>query len=141
MNNMFQYFQVVFDGTLKGNIRPRFSLDGRQIVRATLPVRNVRHQIQLKNRVVSTIRPEPSTSVTNIQTNIPVMKNVIPKQVKNVIPKVDRQGQINNVIKGQKIAISGGQLSANVQAIAFTTAQLKARQGRLIAQPRATAVS
>ncbi|XP_045530793.1 uncharacterized protein LOC123718405 isoform X2 [Pieris brassicae] len=164
--------QVVFDGTLKGNIRPRFSLDGRQIVRATLPVRNVRHQIQLKNRVVSTIRqPEPSTSVTNIQANIPVMKNVLPKvknvipnkldrptgqmnnvmpkvdrptgQMNNVMPKVDRQpGQINNIIaKGQKIAISGGQLSANVQAIAFTTAQLKARQGRLITQPRATTVA
>ncbi|XP_045489917.1 uncharacterized protein LOC110992668 isoform X2 [Pieris rapae] len=107
--------QVVFDGTLKGNIRPRFSLDGRHIVRATLPVRNVRHQIQLKNRVVSTIRqPEPSTSVTNIPANIPVMKNVqMPKvtnvipnkldrptgQMSNVIPKVDRPiGQMNNVI-------------------------------------------
>ncbi|CAF4742602.1 unnamed protein product [Pieris macdunnoughi] len=164
--------QVVFDGTLKGNIRPRFSLDGRQIVRATLPVRNVRHQIQLKNRVVSTIRQsEPSTSVTNIQANIPVMKNVLPKvknvipnkldrptgpvnnvvtkvdrptgQINSLMPKLDRQtGQVNNVIaKGQKIAISGGQLSANVQAIAFTTAQLKARQGRLITQPRATTVA
>ncbi|XP_047524074.1 uncharacterized protein LOC125062301 isoform X2 [Pieris napi] len=164
--------QVVFDGTLKGNIRPRFSLDGRQIVRATLPVRNVRHQIQLKNRVVSTIRQsEPSTSMTNIQANIPVMKNVLPKvknvipnklerptgqmnnvvtkvdrptgQINSLMPKLDRQtGQINNVIaKGQKIAISSGQLSANVQAIAFTTAQLKARQGRLITQPRATTVA
>ncbi|CAK1548983.1 unnamed protein product [Leptosia nina] len=134
--------QVVFDGTLKGNVtaRPqRFSLDGRQIVRTALPVRTpVRHQIQLKNHRVQVATPirqsEPSTSITIAQTktaSIPssVMANLIQK---NVLPK------------GQKIAISGpaGQaLSANVQAIAFTTAPLKARQGRLIAQPRPAPVA
>ncbi|CAG4963421.1 unnamed protein product [Colias eurytheme] len=137
--------QVVFDGTLKGNVttatRPqRISLDGRQIVRAALPVRtpHVRHQIQIKNHRVQVATPlratEPSTSITIAQTktaSIPssVVANLIQK---NVLPK------------GQKIAISGpgGQaLSANVQAIAFTTAQLKARQGRLIAQPRPTPVA
>lgn len=59
-----------------------------------------------------------------------------------------------NSTGSQKIAISGGTvqtvqavsgvgtvssvsgLAANVQAIAFTTAQLKARQTRLITQPR-----
>lgn len=143
--------QVVFDGTLKGNMaattrphRVSVSLDGRQIVRAALPaVRapHVRHQIQLKNRTLQVTTPlartssEPSTSITIAPTktaSIPssVVANLLQKNVQ--LPK------------GQKIAISGpgGQaLSANVQAIAFTTAQLKARQGRLIAQPRPTPVA
>ncbi|CAH2084167.1 unnamed protein product [Euphydryas editha] len=143
--------QVVFDGTLKGNVatttrphRVSVSLDGRQIVRAALPaVRapHVRHQIQLKNRTLQVTAPlartssEPSTSITIAPTktaSIPssVVANLLQKNVQ--LPK------------GQKIAISGpgGQaLSANVQAIAFTTAQLKARQGRLIAQPRPTPVA
>lgn len=139
--------QVVFDGTLKGNVtaatrhRVSVSLDGRQIVRAALPVRPpVRQQFQLKNRTIQVTTPiartssEPSTSITIAPTktaSIPssVVANLLQK---NVLPK------------GQKIAISGpgGQaLSANVQAIAITTAQLKARQGRLIAQPRPTPVA
>lgn len=142
--------QVVFDGTLKGNMaattRPhRFSvsLDGRQIVRATLPVRGpqVRPPIQLKNRTLQVSAPltktvsEPSTSITIPQTktaSIPtsMVANLLHKNVQ--LPK------------GQKIAISGpgGQaLSANVQAIAFSTAQLKARQSRLITQARPTPVA
>ncbi|CAH2229356.1 jg17103 [Pararge aegeria aegeria] len=143
--------QVVFDGTLKGNVattarphRVSLSVDGRQIVRAALPsVRapHVRHQIQLKNRTLQVTAPiarsasEPSTSITiapSKTASIPssMVANLLQKNVQ--LPK------------GQKIAISGpgGQaLSANVQAIAFTTAQLKARQGRLIAQPRPTPVA
>ncbi|VVD01361.1 unnamed protein product, partial [Leptidea sinapis] len=136
---------VVFDGTLKGNMaaatRPhRISLDGRQIVRATLPVRPpIRHQIQLKNHRLQVATPiratsEPSTSIAIAPTKTASIPSAVVANLlqKNVLPK------------GQKIAISGpgGQaLSANVQAIAFTTAQLKARQGRLIAQPRPTPVS
>ena len=142
--------QVVFDGTLKGNVtattrhRVSVSLDGRQIVRAALPVRPPLRQhfpqVQLKNRTIQVTTPiarsssEPSTSISMAQTktaSIPssVVANLLQK---NVLPK------------GQKIAISGpgGQaLSANVQAIAITTAQLKARQGRLIAQPRPNPVA
>ncbi|CAK1593409.1 unnamed protein product [Parnassius mnemosyne] len=141
--------QVVFDGTLKGNVaaatrphRVSVSLDGRQIVRAALPVRapNVRHQIQLKNRTLQVATPlartssEPSTSITIAapsKTSIPssVVANLLQKNVQ--LPK-----------GGQKIAISGpGGLAGNVQAIAFSTAQLKARQARLITQPRATPVA
>lgn len=138
--------QVVatFDGaTLKGNIatatrphRVSVSLDGRPLVRAPLVRAPVRHQIQLKNRtVVATPQlrnPEASTSITIAgqpkTASIPssVVANLLQKNVQ--LPK-----------SGQKIAISGaaGQaLAANVQAIAFSTAQLKARQARLIAQPR-----
>ncbi|XP_014364054.2 uncharacterized protein LOC106715297 [Papilio machaon] len=135
--------QVVFDGALKGNMtaatrphRVSVSLDGRQIVRAALPVRapSVRHQIQLKNRTVQVAAPlarptEPATSITiaaPAHTSIPssVVANLLHKNVQ--LPK-----------GGQKIAISGpGGLTGNVQAIAFSTAQLKARQARLIAQPR-----
>ncbi|XP_072937404.1 uncharacterized protein E(Pc) [Epargyreus clarus] len=144
--------QVVFDGTaLKGNMaattrphRVSVSLDGRQIVRAAMPaVRapHVRHQIQLKNRTVQVAAQiprsssDPSTSITIAPpktASIPssVVANLLQKNVQ--LPK------------GQKIAISGAgaqALSANVQAIAFTTAQLKARQGRLITQPRPTPVA
>lgn len=141
--------QVVatFDGSLKGNIastarphRVQVSLDGRQIVRAAIPtVRTpVRHQIQLKNRTLVAapqLRNEPSTSITiaapTKTASIPssVVANLLQKNVQ--LPKA-----------GQKISISGGSqtLAANVQAIAFTTAQLKARQARLIAQPRAANV-
>ncbi|XP_023938112.2 uncharacterized protein LOC112045944 isoform X2 [Bicyclus anynana] len=133
--------QVVFDGTLKGNVaaarphRVSLSVDGRQIVRAALPA--VRHQIQLKNRTLQVTAPmarsssEPSTSIS-----IPPKTASIPSSV--VANLLQKNVQLP---KGQKIAISGpgGQaLSANVQAIAFTTAQLKARQGRLMAQPRPT---
>ncbi|XP_034838529.1 uncharacterized protein E(Pc) isoform X2 [Maniola hyperantus] len=137
--------QVVFDGTLKGNVatttrphRVSLSVDGRQIVRTALPaVRapHVRHQIQLKNRTLQVSAPiarsssEPSTSITiapSKTASIPssVVANLLQKNVQ--LPA------------GQKIAISGSAqaLSANVQAIAFTTAQLRARQGRLVAQPR-----
>ncbi|CAG5053087.1 unnamed protein product [Parnassius apollo] len=122
--------------------RVSVSLDGRQIVRAALPVRapNVRHQIHLKNRTLQVAAPlartssEPSTSITIAapsKTSIPssVVANLLQKNVQ--LPK-----------GGQKIAISGpGGLAGNVQAIAFSTAQLKARQARLITQPRATPVA
>ncbi|XP_041988612.1 uncharacterized protein LOC121740009 isoform X2 [Aricia agestis] len=127
---------VVLDGTLKGP-RPQrvsVSLDGRPLVRAAVPVR---HHIQLKNRIqvgalARTAEPSTSVAVPPKTTTIPgsVVANLLQKNVQ--LPK------------GQKIAISGpgGQpLSANVQAIAFTTAQLKARQSRLIAQPRPTPVA
>lgn len=141
--------QVVFDGALKGNMatgarphRVSVSLDGRQIVRTALPVRapNVRHQFQLKNRTVQVTTPlarsaaEPSTSITipaPSKTSIPssVVANLLQKNVQ--LPK-----------SGQKIAISGpAGLAGNVQAIAFSTAQLKARQARLIAPPRPTPVA
>lgn len=114
------------------------SLDGRQLVRAALPtVRppHLRHQIQLKGPRSA---GEPSTSITitapGKTASIPssVVANLLHKNVQ--LPK-----------GGQKIAISGPgghALSANVQAIAFTTAaQLKARQARLSTQPRPTPVS
>lgn len=145
---------VAFDGTtLKGNIqavtrphRLNVSLDGRQIVRATLPaVRapHVRHQIQLKNRTFQVAQPiartssDPSTSIT---VSAPTKTASIPSSV--VANLLQKNVQLPK--GGQKIAISGpgGQaLSANVQAIAFTTAQLKARQARLITQTRATPVA
>lgn len=148
LNDKKRQVVATFDGTLKGNIqtvtrphRVNVSLDGRQIVRAALPaVRGpVRHQIQLKNRTFQVAQPvprtsEPSTSIAVSKTaSIPssVVANLLQKNVQ--LPK-----------GGQKIAISGpgGQpLSANVQAIAFSTAQLKARQARLIAQPRPTPVA
>lgn len=127
---------ATFDASqLRGNIaattrphRVSVSLDGRQIVRAGVPVRApLRHQIQLKNRTVHVASPqitrsEPSTSTTRTA-SIPsaVVANLLQKN----LPK-----------SGQKIAISGAM--ANVQAIAFTTsAQLKARPARLVAHPAA----
>lgn len=157
LNDKKRQVVAAFDGALKGNMaaaaaaarphRVSLSLDGRQIVRAAVPtVRapHVRHQIQLKNRTLQVApqmaRPptEPSTSITIAA---PTKTASIPSSVvANLLQK-----NVNLPKGGQKIAISGpgGQaLSANVQAIAFTTAaQLKARQARLIAQPRAAPVA
>ncbi|XP_060808617.1 uncharacterized protein LOC106132232 isoform X2 [Amyelois transitella] len=105
--------------------RVSLGIDGRAIVRAalpTLPVRPPRQQIQLKSRPLQVTEARvPNTVVANLL------------QKTTVLPRA-----------GPKIAISGpgGQpLSANVQAIAFTTAQLKGRQARLIPQPRPVPVA
>ncbi|XP_026316672.1 uncharacterized protein LOC113227842 isoform X2 [Hyposmocoma kahamanoa] len=152
---------TTFDGTaLKGNIqaitrphRVNVNLDGRQIVRAALPAvraQHVRHQIQVKNRTFQVAAPLARADAAPLAVASPAKTTSIPSSV--VANLLHKNVQLP---KGsQKIAISGGTvqtvqavsgvgtvssvsgLAANVQAIAFTTAQLKARQARLIAQPR-----
>lgn len=169
LNDKKRQVVATFDGTLKGNIatttrphRVSLSLDGRQIVRTGVPsVRapQIRNQIQLKNRTfqvtpqIARSSTDPSSSITisaptktasmpsSVVGNLSSTKTAsIPSSVvANLLHK-----NVNLPKSGQKIAISGpgGQaLSANVQAIAFTAAQLKARQARLVAQPRATPVA
>ncbi|KAL0809759.1 hypothetical protein ABMA28_011259 [Loxostege sticticalis] len=123
--------------------RVSLSLDGRPLVRAALPAvraQHLRHQIQLKNRTtlqVATPIARSSTEPTSSIAAIPTSKTAsIPSAVVASLLQQTKNVQLPK--SGQKIAISGpgGQaLSANVQAIAFTTAQLKARQARLV-QPR-----
>ncbi|KAJ0170194.1 hypothetical protein K1T71_014122 [Dendrolimus kikuchii] len=169
LNDKKRQVVATFDGTLKGNIaaatrphRVSLSLDGRQIVRTAVPsVRapHLRNQIQLKNRTfqvapqIARASTEPSTSITisapTKSASLPgsVVASLAPTKSASLPSSVVANLLHKNVSlpkSGQKIAISGpgGQpLSANVQAIAFTAAQLKARQARLIAQPRAAPVA
>ncbi|XP_028169263.1 uncharacterized protein LOC114359179 [Ostrinia furnacalis] len=133
---------VSLDGAaLKGPQRVSLSLDGRPLLRAALPAvraQPLRHQIQLKNRTttlqvatpIARSSAEPSSSIAAIPT--PSKTASIPSAVVASLLQQTKGVQLGK--GGQKIAISGpgGQaLAANVQAIAFTAAQLRARQARL----------
>ncbi|XP_063835601.1 uncharacterized protein LOC135084793 [Ostrinia nubilalis] len=125
----------------QGPQRVSLSLDGRPLLRAALPAvraQPLRHQIQLKNRTttlqvatpIARSSAEPSSSIAAIPT--PSKTASIPSAVVASLLQQTKGVQLGK--GGQKIAISGpgGQaLAANVQAIAFTAAQLRARQARL----------
>ncbi|XP_063370676.1 uncharacterized protein LOC134658999 [Cydia amplana] len=107
--------------------RVSLSLDGRQLVRAALPAARgaapqlLRHQIQLKHRrdhqpTISIAAPTKTASIPSS-----VVANLLQKNVSLGAPRLSLPQ------------------AAGVQAIAFSAAQLKARQARLVparTQPR-----